>query len=78
SITVPIPSVAGDVTTTFEVTREGERIVVTGWGNIKRWQIHLVGIDAVEPVAEAEVTLSPQGVIVTPPPETDRLEIVLA
>ncbi|MCB9099873.1 MAG: alpha-xylosidase [Anaerolineales bacterium] len=78
SITVPIPSIVGDVTTTFAVTREGERISVIGRGNIKRWQIHLVGIDAVEPVAEAEVTLSPQGVIVTPPPETDRLEIVLA
>ncbi|MCB0196919.1 MAG: alpha-xylosidase, partial [Anaerolineae bacterium] len=77
TVTVSIPSISGDITTTFDVKREGETITVAGWGHIKDWRVLLAGIDAVEPIAAVEVDSSPQGVIVTPPAGTDHLEIVL-
>ena len=75
---VEIPSVTGEIQTTFEVKREGRTIVVERDGKSKAWQLLLVSILAIESVEGATVKKTPQGVLITPIPDTDHLRIMLS
>jgi alpha-D-xyloside xylohydrolase len=74
---VVIPSIKGENQTTFEVRRAGRTINVERHGKSKAWQLLLVGIPTIESVQGGTVENSPQGVLVTPNPDTDHLRILL-
>jgi alpha-D-xyloside xylohydrolase len=76
-ITTVVPSTAGSVDVMFEVKREGRTITVEGYGTAKRWQLLLVGIEAVASVEGGAAESSPRGVLVTPAHDADCLEITL-
>lgn len=71
-----IPTVTGDVAATFTMKREGRAITVKRQGNIKRWQILLVGIHTVEAVDGGGVEYGSRGALVIPG-EVDMLNIRL-
>jgi len=71
-----IPSVTGDVAATFTMKREGRLITVKRRGNVKRWQVLLVGIHTVETVDGGSVENGSRGVLVTPG-DVDTLNISL-
>jgi alpha-D-xyloside xylohydrolase len=75
--TAEIPSVTGDIQTTFTVWREGRKINVERKGKNKGWQLLLAGIPAIASVEGASAQESPQGVLVTCGAETDTLQILL-
>jgi alpha-D-xyloside xylohydrolase len=75
---VAIPSVTGEIQTTFEVRREGRTINVERHGKSKAWQLLLVGIPSIASVEGGTVESNPQGVLVTPIPDTDHLQILLS
>jgi alpha-D-xyloside xylohydrolase len=77
SVTAVIPSVAGDVDVRFEVKREGRLITVERQGTSKRWQLLLVGIEAVASVEGGTTQSSTKGVLVTPMDDADCLKISL-
>jgi alpha-D-xyloside xylohydrolase len=76
-ITVVIPSADGGVDVTFEVKREGRTITVERTGAVKRWQLLLVGIQAVASVEGGAAESSAQGALVRPMHDAGRLEIAL-
>ena len=75
--TAEIPSVTGDIQTTFTVWREGRMINVERKGKNKGWQLLLAGIPATASVEGASAQESPQGVLVTCGADTDTLQILL-
>jgi alpha-D-xyloside xylohydrolase len=75
---VEIPSVTGEIQTTFEVRREGRTINVERHGKSKAWQLLLVGIQSITSVEGGTVESNPQGVLVTPIPDTEALQILLS
>jgi alpha-D-xyloside xylohydrolase len=75
---VEIPSLTGEIQTTFDVKREGRTIIVERDGKSKEWQLLLVSILAIASVEGATVKKTPQGVIITPIPDTDHLRIMLS
>jgi alpha-D-xyloside xylohydrolase len=75
--TAVIPSVAGDVDATFEVRRAGDEIAVERQGASKPWRLLLVGVESVASVKGGTVKSSPEGVMVTPAKDADRLKISL-
>jgi alpha-D-xyloside xylohydrolase len=75
---VAIPSVTGEIQTTFEVRREGRTINVERHGKSKAWQLLLVGIPSIASVEGGTVERNPQGVLVTPIPDTEALQILLS
>ena len=77
SVTAIIPSVAGDVDVRFEVKREGRMITVERQGTSKRWQLLLVGIEAVASVEGGTIQSNKKGVLVTPMYDADCLKISL-
>ena len=77
SVTAVIPSVAGDVDVRFEVKREGRMITVERQGTSKRWQLLLVGIEAVASVEGGAIESSKKGVLVRPMYDADCLKISL-
>jgi len=72
-----IPSQTGDVAATFTMKREGQVITVKRQGTVKRWQVLLVGIHAVEAVDGGKVENGSRGALVTPE-EVNSLTIRLA
>jgi len=74
---VAIPSVTGIIQTTFEVRREGRKISVKRHGKSRAWQLLLVGIPATASVEGGTLESQPQGVLVTPIPDTDHIQISL-
>jgi alpha-D-xyloside xylohydrolase len=78
SVTAVIPSAAGDVDMKFEVKREGHIVTVEQKGASKRWQLLLVGIEAVASVEGGEIESNKSGVLVRPSPGADCLKIPLA
>jgi alpha-D-xyloside xylohydrolase len=72
-----IPSVTGEIQTTFVVTREGRMINVERKGKSKPWRLLLVGIPAAASVEGGAAENSPQGVLVTCSAEADTLKILL-
>ena len=77
SVAAVIPSVAGDVDVRFEVKREGRTITVERQGASKRWQLLLVGIEAVASVEGGTIESNKKGVLVTPTYDADCLKISL-
>jgi alpha-D-xyloside xylohydrolase len=77
SVAAVIPSVAGDVDVRFEAKREGRTITVERQGASKRWQLLLVGIEAVASVEGGTIESNKKGVLVTPMYDTDCLKISL-
>jgi len=77
SVTAVIPSVAGDVDVRFEVKREGRMITVERQGASKRWQLLLVGIEAVASVEGGVIESNKNGVLVRPMYSADCLKISL-
>ncbi|MFL7791956.1 MAG: TIM-barrel domain-containing protein, partial [Anaerolineae bacterium] len=75
--TAVIPSVAGDVDATFEVQRQGNEIAVERQGASKPWRLLLVGVKSVASVEGGTAESSPEGVVVTPAKDTNRLRISL-
>jgi alpha-D-xyloside xylohydrolase len=77
-ILAEIPSLTGEIQTTFEVRREGQTISVERDGKSKAWQLLLVGIPKISSVEGGMVVSHPQGVLITPLPDTDHLQISLS
>jgi alpha-D-xyloside xylohydrolase len=76
--TAAIPSADGGMMdVTFEVKREGRTITVERSGAAKRWQLVLVGVEAIASVEGGVAESSPQGVLVRPIRGADRLGISL-
>ncbi|MFN2272417.1 MAG: alpha-xylosidase [Anaerolineae bacterium] len=75
--TAVIPSVAGDVDATFEVQRQGNEIAVERQGASKPWRLLLVGVKSVASVEGGTAESSPEGVVVTPAKDANRLRISL-
>jgi alpha-D-xyloside xylohydrolase len=72
-----IPSVKGEIQTTFVVWREGRMINVERKGKPKGWRLLLVGISAIASVEGATVEHSPHGVLVMCDADTNKLHILL-
>lgn len=77
AVSATIPSLAGEVTATFTLSREGRTITVERQGTAKDWQLLLVGIEAVGSVEGGAAESSVQGVRVRPAGQADRLKITL-
>jgi alpha-D-xyloside xylohydrolase len=77
SATAEIPTVKGEIETTFTMQREGRRIMVERKGGAKAWQVLLVGIPAITSLEGGTAENGPQGVLVTCAADTDALQIVL-
>jgi len=77
SATAVIPSVAGDVDVRFEVKREGRMITVERRGASKRWQLLLVGIEAVASAEGGVIESNKNGVLVRSMYGADCLKISL-
>jgi alpha-D-xyloside xylohydrolase len=76
-ITAVIPSADGSVDVAFKVKREGRTITVERTGAAKRWQLLLVGIQAVASIEGGAAESSAQGALVRPMHDGGRLEIAL-
>ncbi len=74
---VEIPSLRGEIQTTFTVKREGRIITVKRQGKSRAWQLLLVGIPRITSVDAGTGETSPEGVIVTPIPDKNHLQIML-
>jgi alpha-D-xyloside xylohydrolase len=77
-ISAEIPSVTGEIQTTFEVSRAGRMINVKRRGKSKPWQLLLVGIATIASVTGGTVESTSPGALVTPIPKTDHLQIILS
>jgi alpha-D-xyloside xylohydrolase len=62
---ITIPTQTGGVDVVFEVEGRNGHISVNCEGNIKPWQVLLVGVEAVAAVAGGKVTNTAQGVLIT-------------
>jgi alpha-D-xyloside xylohydrolase len=78
SVIAEIPTITGEIQTTFTVYRQGRMINVERKGNSKAWRLLLAGLPAIASVEGGAAENNPQGVLVTCMPETDALQIVLA
>jgi alpha-D-xyloside xylohydrolase len=72
-----IPSLSGEIQTTFSVQRAGHMIQVERKGKRKAWKLLLAGIPAIASVVGGTAETSPQGVMLTCQDETDSLQILL-
>ena len=61
-----IPTLTGEVAATFTVQRQGRLITVKRQGTVKRWQVLLVGIHAIEAVEGGKVEIGSRGALVSP------------
>jgi alpha-D-xyloside xylohydrolase len=77
SVTVVVPSVAGDVDATFEVKRQGSVMTVERRGKPKKWQLLLVGFKSVGSIEDGAAESTTKGMLVTPTRDTDCLRILL-
>ena len=78
SSVVEIPSLTGELETTFDVKRAAKTIFITRRGPSKEWQVLLVGIHTIRSAAEdAEVIQTPQGSLIKPARNTNELMINL-
>jgi alpha-D-xyloside xylohydrolase len=77
SVAAVIPSLASDVEVRFEVKCEGRIITVERQGTSKRWQLVLVGIEAVASVEGGEIESNKNGVLVRPAHGAGCLKISL-
>jgi predicted secreted protein len=62
---------------TFALQREGHAITVTRQGSAGPWKLLLAGIISVGSVAGGAAESAPQGVIVTPAEDVERVSIAL-
>jgi alpha-D-xyloside xylohydrolase len=76
-VTTVIPSADGGMDITFGVKREGRTITVERYGAAKRWQLLLVGVEAIASVEGGVAESSAQGVLVRPMCDAEGLEISL-
>jgi alpha-D-xyloside xylohydrolase len=72
-----IPSASGNVEVTFVVKREGRTITVEWHGVSKRWQLLLMGIEAIASVEGGAVESSAKGILVVPSHDTNLLKVSL-
>jgi alpha-D-xyloside xylohydrolase len=77
AVSVTIPSLAGEVATTFEVRREGGAISVERRGAARQWQVALMGIASVGTVRGGEAQPGEGGVWVKAAPDAQRVEVAL-
>jgi alpha-D-xyloside xylohydrolase len=77
SVIAEIPTITGEIQTTFTVYRQGRMINVERKGNSKAWRLLLAGLPAIASVEGGAAENNPQGVLVTCMPETDALQILL-
>ena len=75
---VDIPSLTGEIQTTFEVSRAGRMIKVERKGKPKAWRLLLVGIETIASVNSGSAVSSPQGLLISLLPETESLQIWLS
>ncbi len=74
---VAIPSVTGEIETTFEVRREGRKINVKRHGRSTSWQVLLVGVPAVESAEGFTTESRPEGVLLTPVQGAEARQVLL-
>jgi alpha-D-xyloside xylohydrolase len=77
SATAEIPTVQGEIETTFTVEREGRRIMIERKGSAKVWRLLLVGIPAITAVEGGVAEAGPQGVRVTCGADAEAVQILL-
>jgi len=76
-VSLVIPSVKGDIDTTFEIKREDGTLTVVRQGASKPWKLLLVGIKTVKSVNGGTEESTPNGILVTPTMKANRLRISL-
>ena len=74
---VDIPSSTGEIQATFTVRREGRMINVERQGKSSSWRLLLVGIPKIASVEAGTFESSPLGVLVTPRPDSEALQVLL-
>jgi alpha-D-xyloside xylohydrolase len=75
---VEIPSLTGDIETTFDVKREAKTILIRRNGPSKEWQVMLAGVRSIRSAAKGgEVIQTPQGSLIKPAMNTNELKINL-
>src|SRR5271157_517623 len=72
-VSLVIPSVKGDIDTTFEIKREDGTLTVVRQGASKPWKLLLVGIKTVKSVNGGTEESTPNGILVTPTMKANRL-----
>jgi alpha-D-xyloside xylohydrolase len=75
--TTVIPTLTGDVAGTIEILREGQTVSVVAQGDLKRWQLVLVGAEATASIEGGTAEQTSQGMRITPTNAADRLAIRL-
>ena len=76
-VSAEIPSVKGEIQTTFEVSRKGQMINVERKGNSKAWRVLLVRIPTIASVDGGTVESQPEGSLVTCTTDMAALQIFL-
>ena len=74
---VEIPSLEGEIETTFTVSRADKTIQITRLGSSKEWQVLLVGDQVVCSAKDAEIIQTSQGSLVKPGKDANELLIEL-
>ena len=74
---INIPSISGDTAATFTVTREGQKITITGEGAPNRWQMLLVGISSVASAEGATTESTARGALIKPTGKNTPVQIML-
>jgi alpha-D-xyloside xylohydrolase len=74
---VEIPTLTGEIQTTFEVRRECQKVEVERHGKSKAWQVLLIKVHGVETVEGGKFEDTPQGLLVSPNPESSSLRVIL-
>jgi alpha-D-xyloside xylohydrolase len=75
--TAVIPFASGNVEVTFAVKREGRTITVERHGVSKRWQLLLMGIEAIASVEGGAAESSAKGILVARSHDTNLLKVSL-
>jgi alpha-D-xyloside xylohydrolase len=74
---IQIPTPSSEASLTFMIYREGKSIIVERRGLAKKWQLLLVGIDALASVEGGVAESTPRGVRIVPAVDVERIIISL-
>jgi alpha-D-xyloside xylohydrolase len=72
---VSIPTQQGTTDRTFEVSCQNHQITVTVDDASKPWQVQLIGIDKIAAVEGGKAQSAAEGIIITPEPNCDQIQI---
>jgi alpha-D-xyloside xylohydrolase len=74
---VSIPSMTGDVETTFDIERTGKLITIARRGSARPWQLFLAGFTSLGRVEGGAAETGSRGVLVTPSEAGNEMRVIL-